>query len=107
MLETSCYSLNLQYKLELILVISLMHSYIGIACAFNGLITFLYLIFRFSYATVSSNTHLLSGSDMALFAAETNLCEKKSVKASSDGFFFFLAPQLCHKLLKLLSNIAL
>ena len=62
---------------------SLTHSSVAVACAFNSLITLLYLALAFSNAKVSINTCLTLGSDKALFTAETNLC-KKSVKAFQD-----------------------
>lgn len=49
----------------------------------NGLVTFVHSIFAFSSAKVFVSTCLISGSDIALFTAATNL-SKKSVKASSE-----------------------
>ena len=58
---------------EPIFVISLTPLFIGTAHAFNGVITFLHLVFAFSNTKVSIIIPLASGSDMALFTAEMNL----------------------------------
>ena len=49
----------------------------------NNLITLSHCALAFSNVTIFNNTCLESGSYMALFTAETNLC-KKSVKASPE-----------------------
>ena len=65
-------------------VVSIIHSSIGAHCAFNDLIAVLHLVFALSNVNIFFiNKYLVSGSDMALFTAEPNLC-KNSVKAFAE-----------------------
>lgn len=76
-------SCTLHYDTGMMHLRGIIHSAIGVACAFNSLIALFYLVLAFSNAKLSINTWLTLGSDKDLFTAETNLC-KKSVKVFQD-----------------------
>lgn len=77
--------------LEPISVVFLIHLSIGTACIFNSLILSLRLVFENLNAKISINTCLASGSNMALFIVETNLCKNKQiVKASPESCIIFV-----------------